>query len=76
MRPANKGAVNQEVTMLKTPPLLKSQTMPLLPKELYPTPMMAPIVACVLETGIFNRVAARTQIDDPTNEQHMPNMRI
>jgi hypothetical protein len=75
MSPAKKGAVNQDTTMLSTPPLLNSHTIPLLPKALYPTPMMAPIVACVDETGISRAVAVITHTADPTTEQLMPSMR-
>ena len=45
------------------------------PKEAIPTPIIAPTVACVVETGMCRRVAANTQAAEPADVQAIANIR-
>lgn len=42
------------------------------PKHAIPMPIMAPIMECVVDTGMLNRVASNTQVADPTMAHIMP----
>jgi hypothetical protein len=49
------GAIPQAAKTCETP--LNDQFTPFVPAEAIPTPMTPPIIECVVETGMVNRVA-------------------